>query len=1023
MKTERPKIEPNKKYWKSLEQLENQDRFNEMAEQEFQSSPLKSEDGQDGFARREFLKLMGASIAMSATACVRRPVQKIVPYANRPEDMILGVSNYYASSLSDGMSFYNTVVRTREGRPLKLEPNKGTAGLSAVAQAHVVSLYDPDRLEAPKRRITGKDFHSRVWDEKSWEKIDDEMIPALEKGSTILLTGNLSSPSKKALLSDFFSAFKGDYYSWDPASNSAIYDAQETSYGKGVEPRYRFDRAKYVVGIGADYLGTDANADQYSSDFMKHRKPGKDMSRAVQFESLLSLTGMNVDDRIRVKTESYVDVAMGLAYEIIVKMGKSRYSSNSGVKSALDSYSGVATKLGIDAALFEQIATDMWANKGQVLVVADSGHKNATGLQVAVNLLNSALEADGKTVDYERSPFVGKSANASDLDAFISELKSGKHQIAMINQVNLAFDLPSSVEFKKALEDFRKAGGLAIYYGHYHDETAELCDMILPDNHSLESWGDAEYLKGQFAIQQPTIRPLHNSRSMEQSLLNWAYALEMGSARLQASETYHDFVKAYWSKSILRTAGQAFEDKWFELLQTGLHSSDAKAANRTSLVRTFNSKALSTVESVSTDGMELVLYAKSGVGYGKYANQPWLQEFPDPVTKVTWDNYLTVSVETAKKMSIKEGDMVDLDVNGIKMKLPAYVQVGQHDDVFGLALGYGREMGGKVCVGVGFNVQNLQSYEDGRLIRAGITASITKTSEKYDLANVQGNNSMLGRQIVVEATLDDYLKKPDAGIHKHKIFSIWPKMEYKGHKWGMSIDLNSCTGCSSCMVACQAENNVPVVGKKYVLEGREMHWIRIDRYYSGDSNNPDSHFIPMLCQHCDNAPCETVCPVLATTHSPEGINEMTYNRCVGTRYCSNNCPYKVRRFNWFAYTKGERDLDTPREAYNPSVTVRSRGVMEKCTFCVHRIYEEKNVAKDKGVKVTDGQIKTACEQGCPTGAIVFGDMNDPNSRVSQKFAEARTYSVLEEYNAVPAVRYQTKIRNAEREKDHHGEGH
>ena len=375
-------------------------------------------------------------------------------------------------------------------------------------------------------------------------------------------------------------------------------------------------------------------------------------------------------------------------------------------------------------------------------------------------------------------------------------------------------------------------------------------------------------------------------------------------------------------------------------------------------------------------------------------------------------------------MGLKEGSVVELTVGAKKLELPVYVQVGQHDDVFGLALGYGRTSGGRVANGVGIDAFGLVEYVDGMPVFAGLSAEIKKLDKKYALANTQGHNTMMGRQIAVEATLESYKKDPSAGIHKHKIFSAWSKHEYKSYKWGMSVDLNSCIGCGSCIVACQAENNIPVVGKKFVLEGREMHWMRIDRYYSGTMDNPDSHFIPVMCQHCDNAPCETVCPVVATTHSEEGINEMTYNRCVGTRYCSNNCPYKVRRFNWFAYTNGDRPEDTPKEAYNPRVTVRSRGVMEKCTFCIQRIKDAKDTAKNNGTTVKDGDFKVACEEGCPTNAIIFGDMNNPESKVSKLFKDARTYSLLEEYNAVPNVRYMSKIRNAKRETKHHGgEGH
>lgn len=1020
-----------RKLWKSIEHRQDEARFNELAEQEFMSSPLRSEEGDDGVARRDFLKLMGASLAMSATACVRRPVQKIVPYAKRPEDLTIGVANYYASSMSDGLSGYGLIVKTREGRPIKLEPNPenpaSPKGISARAQALCVSLYDPDRLKQPKRRIAKGDFHKRIWDEKSWDKIDDELIKLIESESMVLLTNNNSSPSKKALIKDFSKAFKMKSYSWNPLVDSAASEAQAESYGSAVSPRYRFDKAKFILNVGSNFLATDANSQEYATAYAKSRKLDTGMSRHVCFESLLTLTGMNSDDRIRVRSSQYVDVLMGLAHEIVVKQGNSRYANNSSVKSQLEAYANTAANLGVDAELFSAIAKDLWANRGQSIVITgdvSATTANAKSAHIAANFLNSILDNDGKTVDHSVAPHVGVSAKQADLKAFISELQSGKHKLAIIENVNAAY-YASASKFTEAVRAFRDQGGTVVYFGQYHDETADLADMILPNDHILESWGDSEFHEGVYSVQQPTIRPLHKTRSLEQSMLNWAYMAERGVSRLQNSETYHDYVKSFWKSDILkgRKQGKAFEDFWFELLQKAVYGETDKF-DRNASARSFRTAALSNVKAQRNNSYELELYTKSGIGDGTYANISWLQEFPDPVSKVTWDNYLTVSKATADKFSLKEEDMVRLTANGKTMELPVYVQVGQHDDVFGLALGYGRTKGGKVANGVGFDAYPFVSYDqDGNPIFAGIEAKIEKIAKTYKLANTQGHNHMLGRQIVIGATLDSYKKDPSAGIHKHKIFSAWSKFEYPGHKWAMSVDLNSCIGCGDCVVACQAENNIPVVGKKYVLEGREMHWMRIDRYYSGSMDNPDSQWMPVMCQHCDNAPCETVCPVVATTHSEEGINEMTYNRCVGTRYCSNNCPYKVRRFNWFAYTKGDRAEDTPKEAYNPRVTVRSRGVMEKCTFCIQRIKDAKDVAKNEGRSVRDGEFQVACEQGCSSGAIVFGDMNDKESRVSKAFADARTYSLLEEYNAVPSVRYMTKIRNAKREDEQHGGDH
>lgn len=1017
-----------KKYWKSIDQLENEARFNEMAEAEFQTSPLKSEDGNDGLARRDFLKLMGASVAMSATACVRRPAQKIVPYAKRPEDLVVGKPNFYASVLADELSGAGLIVRTREGRPIKLEPNPANPaspkGISTRMQAHCISLYDPERLKQPKRWITEENFHDRKWNLLTWEKIDDEVIGLLEKENVTLITNNYSSPSRKALIDDFMAAFKGSKsFVWNPLVDSAEASAQERSYGKEVSVRPLFEKAKYIVTVGADFLGEDPRAHEYATAYAKTRNPDGEMSRLVTFEAMLSLTGMNADDRIRVKPSQFIDVLMGLAHEIVVTQGNG--TVNSSTKSKLAEFAGVAKKLNIDEALFSEVAKDLWKNRGQSLVLTGgtyAGVENAEDLYVAANFLNTILGNDGKTIDYAKNNYTTVNAKQSDLEAFLAELKTAKNKVLIVENLNLVYYGGETV--KKAIRDFQDAGGTFIYMGLYQDETGDMADILLPIDHSLEAWGDAEFHKGVYGIQQPTIRPLHNSRSLEQSMLNWAYALQAGSKRLQGSETYYDYVRSYWKSDILNNSknGQAFEDFWFELLQKGVYGELAENVNLP--VRSFKQAALASISAAKSEGMELSLYTKAGIGDGKYANIAWLQEFPDPISKVTWDNYATFSKATADKMGIKEGSVVTLDVEGQKVEVPAYVQVGQHDSVIGLALGYGRTKGGRVANGVGVDAYPLVKRVNSKAVFAGRKVVAAKTEKFSPLANTQGHNTMMGRQIIVEATLDSYKKDKSAGIHKHKFLeSAWGKHEYKGYRWGMAVDLNSCFGCGSCVVACQAENNIPVVGKKYVLEGREMHWMRIDRYYSGDMNNPDSHVMPVMCQHCENAPCETVCPVLATVHDDEGTNSMVYNRCVGTRYCSNNCPYKVRRFNWFALTKGDRPEDTPREAYNPRVTVRSRGVMEKCTFCIQRIHDVKDTAKNENRTVRDGEIKVACEEGCPSGAITFGNMNDPESRVSKLFESQRTYKLLEEYLAVPSVRYQTKIRNAKRENtDHHGEG-
>jgi molybdopterin-containing oxidoreductase family iron-sulfur binding subunit len=616
---------------------------------------------------------------------------------------------------------------------------------------------------------------------------------------------------------------------------------------------------------------------------------------------------------------------------------------------------------------------------------------------VAVNALNSALGNDGTTVVYGQSQ-VALTGSTEGLLKLLTAMNEGKVKTLIIHGVNPVYYLGDN--FTKALAKVETV----VYAGTHMDETAIKADFVATDHHSVEAWGDSEAVSGVYAIQQPTIRPMYNTRSALMGFARWADA----TTALAKSETDFDAVQTFWKEKVTASVGaSSFEDFWLEILQKG--SVGALKTERDP-ARTPKVDKLLGLKPVTKQGYELLLYPTIQMGQGELANIGWLQELPDPVTKIVWDNYASVSIGTAEKLKLSEGDKIELDVNGTKMIVPAHVQPGLHDDVVAISLGYGRTHAGKIGSGIGVNAYPMVTQQNGQFVFAGEPLTIKATGEKYVLANVQGHHSMEGRAIVVEATLKEYLQNKSAGLHKHKIFSIWPYHRYDGHKWAMSLDLNLCTGCSACVVACQSENNVPIVGKTYVLQGREMHWIRIDRYYTGDPSDAETVFQPVMCQHCDNAPCETVCPVLATVHSNEGLNEMVYNRCVGTRYCVNNCPYKVRRFNWFDYRK---DMNkTEAMAFNPEVGVRVRGVMEKCTFCVQRIKTVKDVVRQEGRTLVDGELKAACQQTCPTGAIVFGDVNDPKSQVSKMFKEEpRSYSLLEEFHAAPAVRYLTKIRN------------
>jgi len=1027
-KAARPQIERDTKYWLSLEQYHQDPEFLKLAETEFQSSPLRDSDGEDGWARREFLKLMGASLAMASASCVRRPVQKIVPYTKQPEEVTLGIANNYTSTYFDGNEGLGLLVRTREGRPLKIEGNPGfplnKGGVSAKAQASILNLYDPERLKSPVRNLLNEKRTNKDSIGVKWEDADKAVTEQLKKGDVAVLTGAIASPSGRAVVSDFCQAFKAQHVVWEPIGHEDIREGQKASYGEDSVPQYRIDKARMIVSIDTDFLGTWLSPVTFSKQFAEGRRNFEKMNKLVIFESNYSLTGANADVRIKIKPSYQLEVVMGLAHEIVIKKGFSSYAVNGSVKVVLEKYAGVAAKLGIEPELFGKIASDLWAHKGESLVLAgglSTLTQDSQDLQIAVNFLNSVLENDGRTVE-GRSGNTGLTDSYSAMFKLMEEMLAGKIKTLIINKTNPGYALPASARFADALKKVE----MVVYTGDRNDETGSMAHYVLPDNHSLETWGDSEFSKGLYAISQPTIQPLYDTRSFQLSLMTWAFMGKVGSKRLQTFETYYDFLRSVWKEEIHPKVGKGknFDEFWEGVLQTGFVGGELTD----SAPRTFKVDALNLIKgATSKEGshLELVLYPTVMLGDGQASNVSWLHELPDPVTRIMWDNYVSISMETAKNLKIKEGSLVSVKVGSVSLDLPVHIQPGLRNDVAAIAVGYGRQLAGKVANNVGKNAYSFVSYSKGLPIFAGQAVELTSLNKNYPLACVQDHHSMEGRQIVIEATLKEYEKNKGANVHRHHTWSIWSGHQYSGHKWGMAVDLNVCTGCSACMVACQSENNIPVVGKKYVLQGREMHWIRVDRYYTGTPDNPEVVFQPVMCQHCDNAPCETVCPVLATVHSNEGLNDMVYNRCVGTRYCSNNCPYKVRRYNWFAYNN---NIEKPLHlALNPDVATRVRGVMEKCSFCVHRIKAGKDAVRKQGRKLKDGDIVTACQSACPTNAIVFGDLNDTASAVAKMFkSEPRSYALLEEWNAAPSVRYLTKIRNNDKESmgaESHGRGH
>lgn len=991
------------KFWLGLEQYNQDTEFAKKAESEFLSSPYKEEDGKDGFARREFLKLMGASIAMATTGCIRRPVQHIIPYAQAPKEITPGEASYYASTWFDGTEGAGLLVKTLDGRPIKVEGNPNhpmnRGGLTARAHAEILSLYDPDRLRGPKRNLLNKARTSFETVNVKYEEADQKIQAALAKSPTAFLTPSIVSPSLNALLSEVSHLWGAKHFVVDSISSS-VREAQKNSYGKEVLPRYRLDLAKIIVSIDCDFLGTYLSPAEFTRDFSQSRKPGHEMNRLVAFESVVSLTGMNADDRVRIKPSQQLDVALALVHHLNHKQA-SKFVTPA-IKDFVAKYADVPAKLSIAPELWEKLVQDLLSHKGSSLVISggiSSEGPNAVELHTAVNLLNSMLENDGKTVDHENA-YNSAAGSASELQKLITEIESGKIKNLVVYDNNYVYQLPAA--FKKALAKL----DLVIYLGNYNNAMGAQAHYVLPIGSPLETWADYELQKSVYSIGQPTIRPMYDTRSIGETILAWAKLDAKAPAKLKQS--WYEYFQAFVKSEIHRKySSKSFDEFWYELLQTGV----AGKAKTSGVARSFQTSALSLKPAKANDGLELSLYSSVQLGDGKYANVSWLHELPDAVSKVVWDNYVSVSPATAVKHKLKKDQVIEIQVGEVKVKLPVLLQPGQADDVLAVAIGYGQKSIGKVGSEIGIDAFQFASYKDGKIVYAGLPVQFKTTGESYPLVSTQTHHSMEGRQIVVETTNEAFAKNKSSGIEKVKLFSIWPEHQYTQHKWGMSIDLNTCTGCSACVIACQSENNVPVVGKKYVMQGREMHWIRIDRYYKGEAENPDTVFQPMLCQQCENAPCETVCPVAATVHNEEGLNDMVYNRCVGTRYCSNNCPYKVRRFNWFNFEKRAEPLHM---ALNPDVTVRSRGVMEKCTFCVQRIRKVTNEAKDTGEKLKDGAVKTACEESCPAQAIVFGDLNDANSRIAKLFAAENSYGSLEDLNTKPRVRYSSKVRNAVR---------
>ena len=959
-------------FWQSLEELAEKPEFTELMAKEFPrlAPDLGSVD------RRSFLKLMGASMAMAGlTACTKQPPERIVPYVRPPEEFVPGKSVYFATTMPLGGYAMGLLAESHMGRPTKVEGNPehpASLGSSdAIAQASVLGLYDPDRSQAVKSQ--GRD--------SSWQNFRNTLTANLAAQANVqgvglrLLTETITSPSQAHLIEAVLEKYpRAKWIQYDAVSRDNTRAGAQLAFGDYVDTVYHFDKADVILSVDADFLGEGPAHVRYARDFSRRRDvavQGTKMNRLYTVESVPSLTGANADHTLSLRS---------LEMESLVR--------------------AVARALGLDAPgadLSDEqqrwahaVADDLRAHRGAAVVVA--GERQAPVVHALVHAINAALDSAGNTVTYIEPVEARPDDQHAALRELVSDIEAGTVRMLLQLDVNPVLTAPADLNFQEHLEQVP----FSAHLGLYEDETAVKSQWHVPMAHYLEGWGDARAFDGTTSIIQPLIEPLYDGRTVQELL---ALCVD------RADESAHDLVKSFWEE---QGVGDLFATAWRKALHDGVIADSASAA------KSVNASTAFPAQDEPPTGMELVFTADSATWDGRFANNAWLQEMPRALTKLTWDNAVLVSPATAEEHGWANGDVVEIAYEGRSVQGPVWVHPGQARNSVSVQLGYGRRHAGVVGNEVGFDAYRLRTTT-APWVGAGVT--LTATGERYKLATTQRHHRMEGlkdRNLVRVASLAQFLKNPDFAHEKayepKPDETMFPPWDYsKGYQWGMTINLNTCIGCNACLVACQSENNIPVVGKHEVGMGREMHWIRIDRYYSGDLDQPDTHVQPVPCMHCENAPCEPVCPVAATVHSADGLNQMVYNRCIGTRYCANNCPYKVRRFNFLQYT----DETTPqlKLVRNPNVTVRTRGVMEKCTYCIQRISKVRIGAEREQRKIKEGELQTACQQACPTRAIAFGDINDPESEVARMKAQSLNYGLLADLNVRPRTTYLAKVKN------------
>ncbi len=1011
-------------YWQSFEELYKGPDFLKAHQDEFHEGVSDGIDTNDmsSISRRKFLALLGASAAIAGTACSDyRDKGEIIPYNKKPEEITLGKANYYASTCTACSNACGTLIKTREGRPIKIDGNPdhpvSKGKICAQGQASIMSLYDPDRLKNPKKRL------DRRFVDYNWKDASDEIVFDLMNSGNkeiAIITHKIVSPTNKKVLDDFISKYpSAKIYSYEQFDNSVRNSAWKKCYpangtrDPGEFPALKWNEAKVILSLDGDFLGESNNKIENARLFSEGRDVvNKKFNRLYIVEGNMTITGMAADYRMRLRP----DVQMDFVLSVIDALNK----KGAGIPINVGGFTleNLSKQFGLNIETLNTLVSDLLKYKGNSIIYA--GDHLPEAVHIAVNLLNDTL---GNKVLYNfesAQVSVLPLSTSEDIKNLVARMNAGEVAVAIHLNSNPVYHLPVDFEYAEALSKVDTVISLV----EMENETSELSNFVLPINNQLESWGDAKTRTGFYSLQQPVIAPLYDTRQTEAILLNWI----SGDSSTYDESIYHKYLMSNWEQNFypLLKSKLDFKRFWFNSLHDGVVYSKEKSES----VGAFNIASTSGIKPTEvSNNFSLHIKESYAVRDGRFANNGWLQELPHPVSKIVWDNYAAISPKTANDLGLNSNDLVEISTGQNSLQIPVFIQPGASDNSITIETGYGRKNGGTVGTGIGFNANVLVSsigeltswlYSDVKVQKVAGSYKLVTAQTVYAFNEGLTKDLPSKRGIIKEGTVNEYLKNVDF-LHneKHELESVNPFYDYKGVKWGMSVDMNRCLGCGDCVVACNVENNIPVVGKDQVEKGRELHWIRIDRYYSGTPEDPNVNNQVMVCQHCDHAPCENVCPVVATTHSPDGLNQMVYNRCVGTRYCSNNCPYKVRRFNYFNFRDHFRNgfQESPVFALlmNPEVTVRSRGVMEKCTFCVQRISDARAEATKEGRELKGSDVRTACQDACSTNAIHFGDINNKEEEFHTYRNHELGYFLLEELNIRPNVTYIAKLKNTDSE--------